>query len=184
MIVRLIAFVMLCWILGFAWFAIMLPLPLESLAAEDAALRKTDAIVVLTGEGGRIERGLEVLEKEGAQTMLITGVDRQVKREELVAQYPGQKAAFDCCIDLGFAAVDTRTNALETARWVAKGEFDSVRLITSNWHMRRAAFEMERAMPGGVTTYRDAVIVNVSLRALFLEYNKYLLRLAGALTGI
>ncbi|WP_438728450.1 YdcF family protein [Parasphingorhabdus sp. DH2-15] len=184
MIVRLIAFLMLCWILGFAWFSIMLPQPLDTALQSSDDIRKTDAIVVLTGEGGRIEHGLEILQQDGAQTMLITGVDRQVKRDELAAQYPDQAEAFACCIDLGFAAVDTRTNALETARWVAKGEFETVRLITSNWHMRRAAFEMERALPQGVVTYRDAVVVNVSLKALFLEYNKYLLRLAGALSGI
>ena len=181
MIVRFIAFLMLCWILGFAWFAILLP---QSLDVPDEDVRETDAIVVLTGEGGRIDHGLEILEQGGAKTMLITGVDRVVKREELAAQYPEQKEAFECCIDLGFAAIDTRTNALETARWVAKGEFETVRLITSHWHMRRAAFEMERAMPAGVVTYRDAVAVNVSLRTLFVEYHKYLLRLAGALSGI
>lgn len=181
MIVRFLAFLMLCWILGFAWFAILLP---QSLDRADGPLQKTDAIVVLTGEAGRIDHGLAILEQGGAKTMLITGVDRVVKREELAAQYPEQEKAFECCIDLGFAAIDTRTNALETARWVAKGDFQTVRLITSNWHMRRAAFEIERAMPAGVVTYRDAVRVDVSLRTLFIEYHKYLLRLAGALTGI
>ncbi|MEO1046525.1 MAG: YdcF family protein [Pseudomonadota bacterium] len=176
MIIRILALVMLSWIVGFIVFAVSLPLPLDD--------RETDAIVVLTGAPMRIERGLEAVEKDWSKAMLITGVDRQVLREELVAQYPDHEATFNCCIDLGFAAVDTRTNALEMARWVAKGEYDSVRLITSDWHMHRAAFEIERAMPDNVTIYRDAVRGEPSLRVLFTEYNKYLLRLAGALTGI
>src|SRR5260221_8789982 len=33
--------------------------------------------------------------------------------------------------------------------------FKSVRLITSDWHMRRAAFELGRASPGHVAVIRD-----------------------------
>lgn len=176
MITRVLALFMLVWIIGFVVFSVSLPLPLGD--------RKTDAIVVLTGAPLRIDRGLEAVENEWSRAMLITGVDRQVLREELVAEYPDHEAAFACCIDLGFAAVDTRTNALEMARWVAKGEYSSVRLITSDWHMHRAAFEIRRAMPENVIIYQDAVRGEPSLRVLFTEYNKYLLRLAGALTGI
>ena len=42
MIRRLLAFVLLAWLLGFAWFALLLPQPLE-------AEKRTDTIVVLTG---------------------------------------------------------------------------------------------------------------------------------------
>lgn len=50
MIVRLFAVSILGWMLGFAWFAIFLPQPLDG--------RQTDAIVVLTGGAGRIDRGI------------------------------------------------------------------------------------------------------------------------------
>ena len=50
MIVRLAALALLSWILGFIWFAMFLPQPLDG--------RPTDAIVVLTGGAGRIDRGL------------------------------------------------------------------------------------------------------------------------------
>ena len=48
MIVRLFALGLLGWMLGFVWFAIFLPEPLDG--------RPTDAIVVLTGGPGRIDR--------------------------------------------------------------------------------------------------------------------------------
>src|SRR3546814_17460962 len=76
MIRRLFAFVLLCWLLGFAWFSLLLPQPFET-------HRKTDGIVVLTGGAGRIGRGLDLLQAGAAKTMLISGVDRDVRPREL-----------------------------------------------------------------------------------------------------
>jgi len=130
MIRRSIAFVLLVWMLGFAWFALLLPQP--------AAITPTDAVVVLTGGPNRIDRGLEILASGQSQKMLISGVDRDVKPRELAAQYPGSSKYFKCCIDLGFQSVDTRSNALETASWAKRNKVTSLRLITHDWHMRRA----------------------------------------------
>jgi uncharacterized SAM-binding protein YcdF (DUF218 family) len=176
MIRRILSFVLLAWALGFAWFALLLPQP--------APMAKTDAVVVLTGGPGRIDRGLEILEAGKSRRMLISGVDRDVRPPELAAQYPGSANYFDCCIDLGFQSVDTRSNALETARWAARNKVRSLRLVTHDWHMRRARFELDRALPANITVTNDAVSTQPSLRALFKEYNKYWLRAVAALVGI
>jgi uncharacterized SAM-binding protein YcdF (DUF218 family) len=173
---RLIAFALLVWILGFAWFALFLPQP----AAKD----KTDAVVVLTGGANRIDRGLAILEAGKAKRMLISGVDLDVKPDELAAQYHRPTKLFRCCIDLGFRAVDTRSNALETARWVAKHDVKTMRLVTHDWHMRRARLELNQVMPAGVTILNDAVVTQPSLAVLFKEYNKYWLRGIAAFVGI
>lgn len=176
MIRRLISFALLLWALGFAWFALLLPQP--------AAITKTDAVVVLTGGANRIDRGLEILKSGKSKKMLISGVDRDVKPAELAAQYTGSAKYFDCCIDLGFQSVDTRSNALETARWVARNKVKSLRLVTHDWHMRRARFELDRALPSNVEVANDAVSTQPSLGALFKEYNKYWLRAVASLVGI
>jgi uncharacterized SAM-binding protein YcdF (DUF218 family) len=176
MIRRILSFVLLAWALGFAWFALLLPQP--------AALAKTDAVVVLTGGPNRIDRGLEILKAGKSKKMLISGVDRDVKPPELAAQYAGSAKYFDCCIDLGFASVDTRSNALETARWAAKHKVKTLTLVTHDWHMRRARFELDRALPSQIEVTNDAVPTQPSLRALFKEYNKYWLRTVAALAGI
>lgn len=176
MIRRILSFILLAWALGFAWFALLLPQP--------AALAKTDAIVVLTGGANRIDRGLEILEAGKSRKMLISGVDRDVKPPELAAQYAGSEKYFNCCIDLGFASVDTRSNALETARWAAKHKVKTLTLVTHDWHMRRARFELDRALPSSIDVTNDAVPTQPSLRALFKEYNKYWLRALAALVGI
>ena len=176
MIVRLFAVSLLAWMLGFAWFAIFLPQPLDG--------RPTDAIVVLTGGAGRIDRGIDLMQEGAAKRMLISGVDRSVRPAELAAQYDAPERLFSCCITLGREAIDTRSNAIETARWLEKRDFKTVRLITTDWHMRRSALELRQALPGRITIVYDAVPSRPSLTMLMREYNKYLLRRAAALVGI
>ncbi|WP_311268843.1 YdcF family protein [Sphingobium sp. WCS2017Hpa-17] len=177
MIVRFVAITLLAWMLGFAWFGIFLPQPLDG--------RQTDAIVVLTGGAGRIDRGIALLQDGAAKRMLISGVDRSVRPVELAVQYKAPESLFNCCITLGREAIDTRSNGLETARWLERRDYKTVRLITTDWHMRRAALELRQSMPDGkVTIVYDAVPSRPSLTILAREYNKYLLRRIAALIGI
>lgn len=176
MISRSLSFLALLYTLGYAIFAVMLPRP-----ADD---RQTDAIVVLTGGANRLERGLDLLQHGRAQRMLISGVARTVRTVDLAARYPDRAPLFKCCIDLGRESVDTRSNAEEVARWVAKRKFRSIRLVTTDWHMPRARFEISRQLGDKVELVGDAVESNPSFTQLFTEYNKYLLRRAAVLVGI
>ena len=174
--VRAFAFLILLYVLGYALFVVALPQP-----ADD---RRTDAVVVLTGGAGRIERGLDVLRRRVAARMLISGVQRTVRPQELAATHRVGQAVFDCCIDLGREAIDTRSNADEVARWMERRRFRSMRLITTDWHMPRAHFEIARRVGADVTIVPDAVQSNPSHRQLFTEYNKFLLRHFADLVGI
>jgi uncharacterized SAM-binding protein YcdF (DUF218 family) len=175
MLRRLVSSLLLVWLMGFVWFAIALPRPHEG--------GKSDAVVVLTGGGGRIGRGLEALEKGWANQLLVSGVDREVREREFQVEYKVPAALMACCVTLGFQSVDTRSNAAETAHWIARNKFSSVRLVTTDWHMRRAAMELAAQVPGHIDLIRDAVPSQPSLRILFLEYNKLLARFAQRLAG-
>jgi len=166
----------LLYVLGFTGFAFLLPQPAQDIEA--------DAVVVLTGGANRIDRALALLEDKKVKKMLISGVDRDVKPKELAAEYDRDEALFDCCIDLGFRSVDTRSNALETARWAAKYKVQSLLLVTHDWHMRRARLELDNAVDSDVIIINDAVKTSPSLRILFKEYNKYILRQIAAWIGI
>lgn len=166
MIRRILALPVILWAFGFLWFAIAMPQP--------AGAQKTDAIVVPTGGGGRIQRGLELLRQGQARQMLVSGVDADVRPNEFAVEYKVPAQTMACCVTLGFAALDTRGNARETSEWVAQRKVRSLRLVTSDWHMRRAALELENALPEGTTVLRDAVRTEPSLRILFLEYHKLL----------
>ena len=163
---RLLSLVALAWALGFVWFAAALPQP--------ASLAGTEAIVVPTGSGGRIPRGVALLREGAAKKMLVTGVDTEVNAAEFAAEYDVPAELMDCCVTLGFTALDTRGNARETASWMDQNGFASLRLVTSDWHMRRVALELRRQLPADVTVLRDAVRTEPSLWTLFIEYHKFL----------
>ena len=156
--------VFLVWALGFLWFTVDLPQPAQAL--------KTDAVIVATGGAGRIERGLDVLDDGLAPRMLVTGVDTEVRPGEFAAQFEVPQALMACCVSLGFKAEDTRGNASETAEWVERNAITSLRFVTTDWHMRRAAGELDRQLPESVRVVRDAVPSNPSLPTLFVEYHK------------
>lgn len=170
MLRRLISAVLLVWALGFVWFAVALPQPAEA--------QHTDGVVVLTGGKGRVARGLEALRNGWAPRLLVSGVDRDVKPHEFAVEYRIGSLQMACCVTLGFAATDTATNARETADWIAGQKLRSVRLVTSDWHMRRAVAELERRIPPGVTIVPDAVPSHPTFRMLVLEYHKLLARVA------
>lgn len=166
MIRRVLGLLTVLWALGFVWFAAALPQPVEA--------GTTDAIVVPTGSGGRIPRGLEMLSAGTAREMLVTGVDPQVLPGEFQAEYDVSDEMMACCVTLGFSALDTRGNARETSEWMAQRDYQSLRLVTADWHMRRTALELRGQLPEGVRVVKDAVRSEVSLWTLFREYHKFI----------
>ena len=168
MIVRLLGIMGLAWAFGFAVFMLMLPEPLNGFTS--------DAIVVPTGGPGRIDRGLALLRDHQAKRMLVTGVAPGVRPIDLALEYRTSPAVFDCCVDLGREAVDTRSNAEETARWVRVHKYRSVRLVTSDWHLARARMELAAALDRSVVILCDGVPGTPRLGTLVNEYNKLILR--------
>ena len=170
MIARLLAFFAILYVLGFALFSVTLGSP---------ASRHTpnaDAIVVITGGKGRIEHAAALLADGKGKRLLIAGADPSVRKVDLVRRLGGKKKLFECCVDLGSESVDTRSNAEEAKRWIERRGYKSVRLVTSDWHMRRARYEFNRQIGRDAKVIPDAVQTEPNFMTLFGEYNKYLLR--------
>jgi uncharacterized SAM-binding protein YcdF (DUF218 family) len=170
MISRAASLILLLYALGFITFAFTLGKPAPANAAP------TDAAVVLTGGSGRIEHAIDVVHRGKAKRLLVAGADPSVTKRDLANAIPGSGATLKCCVDLGSESVDTRSNAEEAGRWLAKRNFHSLRLITSDWHMRRARYEFERVLGRRYVIVTDGVQTEPSFITLFGEYNKYLLR--------
>lgn len=173
---RLVTVLATLWLAGFAWFMLAMPKPLDN--------RRTDAIVVLTGGPGRIDRGLALMRARAARRMLISGVAPEVRPIELAVEYRSAPGLFRCCVDLGHEAVDTRSNAEETAAWVRRHGYRTVRLVTSDWHLARARLELVHVLGTDVTVLGDGVHGSPRWGRLIGEYNKLLLRRAALLVGI
>lgn len=146
---------------------------------------KADGIVALTGAAARIPDAIELLATERGKRLLITGVHRATSAREIARLTPLYSKYFICCIDLDRSALNTFGNALETRRWARGHNFNSLIVVTSNWHMPRAMAELEHQLPD-VSLIAYPVISEKakaepwwsnadSARLLFLEYLKYLL---------
>jgi uncharacterized SAM-binding protein YcdF (DUF218 family) len=170
MIARFLAFVAILYVLGFALFAVTLGTP----APSDTP--NVDAIVAITGGKGRIEHAASLLAHGKAKRLLIAGADPSVRKIDLVHRLGGKRQLFECCVDLGSESVDTRSNAEEARRWIESHRYKSIRLVTSDWHMRRARYEFNRQLGSSIKVLPDAVRTEPNFGTLFAEYNKYLLR--------
>ena len=166
MILRFVSAVLLVYAFGFLGFAVTLPKPVAG--------KETDAVIVLTGGAGRIARGIDVVEEGLAKELFVSGVDPEVKQGEFAAEFQVPRRLMNCCVTLGYLAVDTRSNAGEAAEWLKENEFSSVRLVTTDWHMARASSEFTEALPENMRVVRDAVKSHPDLATLYLEYNKLL----------
>jgi len=178
MIVRAGAMLLLVYLLGFILFTVTLGKP----AAGDAA--PTDAIVVLTGGPGRIEHAFAALKAGEAKRLLVSGTDPAVTKQDLIRRLGGGGALVKCCVDLGSESFDTRSNAEEASRWLARHRYRSFRLVTSDWHMRRARYDFRGVLGDKYALVPDAVPTEPQFTTLFGEYNKYVLRRFAVLLDI
>jgi uncharacterized SAM-binding protein YcdF (DUF218 family) len=79
--------------------------------------------------------------------LVISGVHWSNGAGEISRSLPDNRAWLACCIDLDYSAVNTRSNATETRRWVQERGFRSLIVVTSNYHMPRALNELSHTMP-------------------------------------
>lgn len=146
---------------------------------------QADGVVILTGGEERVDKGLQILQKNRAQRALVSGVHRSVKLHELLTLHKASPALTDR-IDLGFGAIDTAGNAQETAEWVNEHAIKSLIVVTSNYHMPRAILHLQSVLPHDVKLIPASVTPDLlqrknwyhhanALAWVFLAYNKYLL---------
>jgi uncharacterized SAM-binding protein YcdF (DUF218 family) len=62
-----------------------------------------------------------------------------------ISGLPEQK--FDCCVDVGYAALDTAGNANETRKWASARRYGSLIVVTASYHMPRSLAELSIALP-------------------------------------
>jgi uncharacterized SAM-binding protein YcdF (DUF218 family) len=126
--------------IGFAEFVVTSP---ERPANRD---EMADGIVVLTGGPARIDEALNLLWQHRGRRLLITGVHPHTSERRL-SQLSGRVELFDCCVDIGHQAADTRGNAEEAKSWAEQNNFRRLIIVTSDYHMARAMLEFTRRMP-------------------------------------
>ncbi|HTB02032.1 MAG TPA: YdcF family protein [Bradyrhizobium sp.] len=140
-LVAAIAVVFVAAALGFVGFLSQLR------GAEAEPASHADGIVVLTGGSSRVSDAMELLAGGYGKRLLISGVHPTNAASDISRSLPDNQSLLGCCVDLDRSAVNTRSNAAETRRWVHERGFKSLIVVTSNYHMPRAIVELSHAMP-------------------------------------
>jgi uncharacterized SAM-binding protein YcdF (DUF218 family) len=124
-------------------------------------------------------------ERRGGR-VLVSGVNREVTREQLRAASGSVRRIYDCCVDLGFTAADTVGNARETAEWARAMRYRRLIVVTSDYHMPRAMLELRAVLRPPAFSLSTYAVPTETLRGrrwwrsprasrlLVVEYCKYL----------
>lgn len=163
---------------GFLWFLAQVS------SAESQPPQNADGIVVLTGGSSRVSDAMDLLAAGYGRRLLISGVHPTNGLNDIQRSLPDSQRLLACCVDLDRSAVNTRSNATETRRWAQERGFQSLIVVTSNYHMPRAIVELSNAMPD-IKLVPFAVIGDkwreepwwasgAALRLLLSEYAKFL----------
>jgi uncharacterized SAM-binding protein YcdF (DUF218 family) len=175
--------VALIWAAGLLAFAARVQQSTPSPDPEPA-----DGIVALTGANSneRIAAAVDLLSDGYGRRLLVSGVNREASREDIRTVSKAVRRLYDCCVDLGFSAVDTVGNARETADWARAMRYHSLIIVTADYHMPRAMLELRAVLREPDVHLQSYAAPTPSLKArswwrsprsarlMVVEYCKYL----------
>ena len=162
--------------LGFLWF-------IWSVPNEEVALtHDADGIVVLTGGASRVTDAMELMAAGRGKRLLISGLNRSTRIDEVLRLNPEYARVVRCCVDFD-RSLNTLGNAVETKRWAEGRGFRTLIVVTSNYHMPRALAEIGHQIPNAVLVPFPVVTdkqraepwwkTTAAARLMISEYVKY-----------
>lgn len=146
-------------------------------------IEKTDAIVVLTGGKNRIAESFNLFNNEMADILIISGVSDNVSLKELERQNKTSIIKNNDKIFIGREAATTYQNAIEVSEIIRRNNIQSVRLVTSYYHMPRSKEEILAHNPDIEVILHPVYSQNVSskwwknwnsFKLVAAEFNKFI----------
>ena len=114
---------------------------------------------------------------------MISGANPTTSGSQIRKFTQSSSSLFECCVDIGYDAMDTIGNANEAARWISDHGYRRVLVVTNNYHMPRSLLELRRS--DRQTEFLSYPVINSDLRngswlgepqvmkAMLSEYVKY-----------
>lgn len=124
------------WLTGLVLFTGIIP------SAPPQTVTTTDGIAIFTGGKTRLHVALDLFQQQKATYLLISGVNPESTLSQSIKTLPHHDH-----ITLDYHALDTHGNAEQTARWATHYQINTLRLITSNYHMPRSLLELRSLLP-------------------------------------
>ncbi len=164
------------WLGGFVYFA----WKINNYRLDDSA--RTQAIIALTGGRNRIAEAVKLYNRGLAEKLFISGVSKKTSLNSLKKRQKLQISNEEG-ITLGHRAKNTVGNAKETIAWLKQNHINSIRLVTSNYHVERSITEFKAQNPNlhiiAHPVYSDKVQKKWwtswhTFSLIFAEYNKFL----------
>lgn len=137
--------ILLLWFAGFAWFTHTVFTYIHA-DTQGISVPSESGIAVLTGGKHRISKGLELLEQGKGKRLLISGVQKGVRLDE-IAEREKVHLYDDMPVDLGYEATTTEENAKEITAWADKYKIKTIYAVTSFYHIPRSRLELKHEMP-------------------------------------
>ena len=166
------------------------------LSLTEYSSKKASNIVILTGGSNRIKDGLKIIENFDNSViknikLLISGTGKGFTTSNVNKLLPKNvylNKFVKCCVKLDNKSENTYHNAIETFKWAKKNNIKTFILITSNYHMPRAALEFKSRMPNfeiitHPITPKKHDISNwmhsfETFSLIFIEYSKFLIAIS------
>lgn len=143
--------------------------------------QSADAIVVLAGGKGRVEEGVRLYKSNRAEYLVFVGVDPTVVKSDLYRQEAGSPSAKNVILEN--ASRNTLENSIYGRDVILKNGINSILLLTSRYHLKRASILFRNSLPKNITIIPYPVdSVNLkeswwshsrSFTLLFREFYKY-----------
>lgn len=176
-------------VIVFAWF-VLLAVYVDDVfnhPFDDTA--KADAIIVLTGGANRIQYGVELLNKNHAPLLFISGVDGGVTKADVFAPQSVPEKTLDCCVEIEKKAKNTAGNIRAIREWATKRNVRTVIVVTSDYHIPRVLDYFKKTdMPELVIPAPVPYVTQENLlggiRPWFVVLNEFHKYLYQRLTGI
>ena len=143
------------------------------------SITNIDSLVVLTGDKFRIAKGMEILSSGIGGKLLLSGVNKNIKLSSIKKEFPKYNNLFNCCVEIDNVSLNTFENSRETFLWLKKNKYESVLIVSSDYHMPRVKIEFERFIDMKNIYYHPVKMDNDisairKIKKLFLEYVKYM----------
>jgi len=188
---KILIYIFLCifslWIGGFIYFYNNFD------TSEKSEELYSEGIVVFTGSPGRINEGIRMLESKKSKLMLVTGVNES-SIEDTKLWIKSKTSKYECCIELETLAKNTRGNAKETIKWINKNNINTIRLVTSSYHILRSELELKKISPKYLIIIKHPVVdKNLNSNFIFspsylllisIEYSKFIISLLKLQLGL